>query len=89
MVQPEFGLALPEVDESAARLSWMEWAKKRGCSEREASACSVRIRGATLHVVATDAVQRRLHRLALEDEGWLLVGDGLVRRALCIQLESS
>jgi hypothetical protein len=73
-------------DNTSALSAWRAWARRRGVTDREAAACGVRIDGTVLHLAATDAVRRNLRRLSLDEEGWLLLGEGLLRRAVRISM---
>jgi hypothetical protein len=79
----QFLLSLPAEAEQRA---WLEWARKRGLAEKDAQACQVSRENNVLQVHPPAALTPRLRRLPVAQEGFLLVGDGPLRRAVRIHI---
>jgi hypothetical protein len=92
--QPAFALAcdapeafpeLGSLSKEAMARAWADWCKERGISEANAAECRCALEGTTLRVSAEPSLAERLQ--PAEDEAWMLVGEGEVRRLVRVAVE--
>ncbi len=80
-----------DADAGPWQYAWQTWCQSRGLAAEEASACTLSLAGERLRVQAPASLFAALQTLksdVFKGDTWLTAGNGYLRRAACVALES-